>query len=70
MEQLLVTAKKNFRVWKIFVISREKTFAFWWFIISKGRNFHENDQKTRKTRNLMPAKVSALKVNIKFSIKL
>jgi len=32
----------------------EKTFAFWWFGISKGINFRENDQKTRK---LMSAKV-------------
>ena len=39
--------QKNIRVWKIFVISREKTFAFGWFIISKGRNFRERDQKTR-----------------------
>ena len=62
MEQLLVTCQKNFCVWKIFVILREKTFVFWWFIISKGRNFRENDQKTR---NLMPAKVSALKVYVK-----
>ena len=33
------------------------------FINFKGRNFCENDQKTRKKRNLMPAKVSALKVS-------
>ena len=40
-------------------MSYEKAFAFWWFRISKGRNFRENDWKTRK---LMPTKVSALKV--------
>ena len=43
-------------------MSFEKTFAFCGFRISKGRNFRENDWKTRKTRKLMPAKVSALKV--------
>ena len=56
--------EKTFAFWKISMISREKTFAFWWFRISKSINFREKDQKTRKTRKLMPAKVSAPKVYV------
>ena len=44
------------------MISREKTFAFCCFEISKGINFREKGPKTRKTRKFLPTKVSALKV--------
>ena len=46
-----------------------KTFTFWWFRIPKGRNFRENDQKTQKTRKLMPVKVSVLKVTSIWNLK-
>ena len=51
------------------MILGEKTFAFWWFRISKGINFREIDQKTRKTRKFLPAKVSALKVKSKKHVR-
>ena len=53
----------NFRVFKIIHNFAEKTFAFLGFQIFKGINFRENGQNSRKTRNFLPAKVSALKVS-------
>ena len=53
---------KTFVFWKIFIISHEKTFTFCWLKMSKGINFHEDDQKRQKKWNFLHAKVSALKI--------
>ena len=54
--------EKTFAFLKLSTISREKTFAFCCFEISKGIDFREKGPKTRKTRKFLPAKVSAHKV--------
>ena len=70
LSQILCKAHIQVKKWSNCWSLSKKTFAFeryLWFrvlmvIIFKGRNFRENDQKTQKTQNLMPAKVSALNV--------
>ena len=57
--------EKTFAFYEKFLFSEEKTFAIFRITIFEGRNFRENGQKSR---NFLPAKVSAPKViPLKFS---
>ena len=54
--------EKTFAFHEKFLFSEEKTFAIFCFTIFEGRNFHENGEKSQKSRDFLPAKVSAPKV--------
>ena len=54
--------EKNFAFYEKILFSEEKTFAIFRFTIFEGRNFRENEQKSRKSGKFLPTKVSAPKV--------
>ena len=54
--------EKTFAFYEKILFSEEKTFAIFRFTIFEGRNFRENEQKSRKSGKFLPTKVSAPKV--------
>ena len=54
--------EKAFVFYEKFLLSEENTFAIFRFSIFQGRNFGKNEQKSRKSRNVLPTKISAPKV--------
>ena len=48
------TVEKTFAFYEKFLFSEEKTFAIFRFTIFKGKNSHENGQKSRKSRKFLP----------------